>query len=79
MKKVPGYISGRYHYKVHVVLKGGKELTWITCVDTQEELNEDGDFYRKLTREWGYSEEVERVYATRYDCVRSPERVREAA
>ncbi len=77
--KVPGYISGGYSYKVHVVLKGGNELSWITSVDTQAELNADGEYYRKLTREWGYSEEIERVYATRYDCMAGPERVRMAA
>ena len=66
---MPGYIRGHDGYRIHVVLKGGKELSWHTWAESQKALNEEGEFYRKLVREWGYSEEIDRVYATRYDCM----------
>ncbi len=78
-KKVPGYIRGHHSYIFRMVLKGGKKFEWCTYVESQRELDKELVYYTRLVREWGWCEEIERVYATRYDCMTKPEGVRKVA
>ncbi len=76
---VTGYKSGYWHYKVYIILKGGKKFEWETYIGDRSDLLADVSYWIKLIREWGWSEEVDRVYATRYDCIIGLERVQRVA
>ncbi len=79
MLKLTGYKSGHYSYNLHFILKGGKTFDRAIWVDSRNELLKYARGCIEEIREWGWCEEIERVYATRYDCTARPERVRREA
>lgn len=76
MFKVTGYIPGCRKYRLHIVLKTGEMRYTIFRVLTQAEFNSEA---KRIIRDRGFWEEVDRVYATRIDCKPVPGRARRAA
>lgn len=74
--KVEGFVSGCHRYRLNIVLNTGQKLHCRVTACTQAELNYEAKW---LIEDRGYWEEVDRVYATRIDCMAAPERVRQAA
>ncbi len=71
--KVEGFIPGYHRYRLHVILKTGPNFRCRVIAGTQAELDYEAKF---LIKDRGYWEEVDRVYATRIDCMVAPEGVR---
>ena len=74
--KVEGFVSGCHKYRLHIVLQTGQTFTCRVIALTQRELDYEA---KVLIKARGYWEEVDRVYATRIDCITMPERVRRVA
>ncbi len=72
---VEGFVSG-HRYRLHVVLQNGRKVYFRVFANTQAELDEEAKF---LIKDRGYWEEVDRVYATRIDCMPMSGRARRAA
>ncbi len=73
------YNPDQFGYCLAAVFKDGREYYHHFYPSSQAELNADVKELLSDAREWGFCEEVERVYATRIDCMAVPEGVRRAA
>ena len=73
------YNRRQHDYILVIILKSGKDFGFSVYAESKAELLKEAKDRIELVRGWGWCEEIDRVYATRYDCISAPERVRQAA